>query len=104
MNKPLADAIRWAEQVDLHWNGSAAAHVRTLLAAARSQAEDRKDAERYRWLRDHPTFHAGVTILIAAEPGEISGDVTGKSAIIDAYVDHAIAASPINALQQNTGD
>lgn len=50
-----------------------------------------RDAQRYRWLRDHPTFHYGVSILIAAPPEMRVGNVTGDAALIDAAIDAALA-------------
>ena len=70
--------------------GASCDELQALFAA---YDEAQRDAMRYRHLRDHPTFTAGATILIATPPDYVAGDVTGESEYIDALIDAAIAAT-----------
>lgn len=81
-----------ADDADMcHWTDGHTAALRDAMAALREHTADaaalRKDAERYRWLRDHGDGRC-------SEKDGYGGQTLKMGECLDAAVDAAMAAAP----------
>ena len=77
--------------MDLTTCAEAADAIDLLLADLEAAAADKRDAERYRWLRDKANFAKGwAPMVFNCEAGE---EISWQSALHDGWLDDAIDAA-----------